>query len=534
MRCLPECGIADGDLGLLFWTFGRFPSTGSDGENRFGRVTSHSDTFDLELLPKKRGAVLKAEEPWEGLYIATFSPPLWDAEDGIFRQVYECRYEDDRGKSGHRYALATSKDGINWEKPDLGLVDFEGSRHNNLFPTPAGRRLVHVVLDPDDPEPGRRYKGLLTVPEGRVPVVSPDCLHWQKLDALLPSGDAGTMAFDREKRLFMALLKRSNPNTVGRSYDISFSHDFETWTEPRFVFGMDKGRDQEMARDVIRRRLIDPSRAKPLFIDPDPATGWQHSEASQRTLTWQCECYNFGIVPYEGLYLGLITVYYPTGQRLPERTNTDGFNQVQLAVSRDLETWKRLGDRAPFLETSPLTAGLVGNYDRLQLAAHNGIVTHDGEVRMYYTGMKRRVPQHDRWLDGSPRDASTLSDSERADWLDDTHSAMCLAVLRRDGFVSLDAGEDGGRLLTEPVKLTGPEVFLNLDAPRGHARIEMLDADGNPLAGLSGDEAATVTGNDIRQPVCWQATDRLNSLVGQTVRLRFHLLQCSLYAFWME
>jgi hypothetical protein len=483
--------------------------------------------------PEKRGPVLKAEHPWEGACVAVFSPPMWIREDGIYKQVYECRYEGYTGKEGHRYALAISSDGIHWEKPNLGLVEFDGSKENNLFPTPDNRRLVHVVYDPDDPNRDRRYKGLMTIPKGRVPVVSPDCLHWQKLEAELPSGDAGTMAFDRENRLFMALLKRANPNTVGRSYDVSFSEDFEEWTEPRFMFGMDKGRDQEMALDIIRRRLADPALAKPLFIDPDPATGWRHPEAEKHTPTWQCECYNFGVIPYEGLYLGLITVYYPTGQRLPERTNADGFNLIQLAVSRDLKEWERLGDRRPFLEPSPTTRGLVGNYDRLQLAAHSGIILHGDEVRLYYEGMKRRVPQHDRWLDGSPRDPSTLSDSERADWLEDTHGAMCLATLRRDGFVSLDAGKKGGYVLTKPMMLTGSSLFLNLDAPRGHARVEVLTEQGEPVAGFAGEAAATVAG-DVCTPVRWDGDGDLNTLAGRVVRLRIHLRQAHLYAFWTE
>ncbi len=160
---------------------------------------------------------------------------------------------------------------------------------NNLFPTPDNQRLVHVVYDPDDPDPRRRYKGLLTVPRGRIPVVNEDGFDWKKLDVELPSGDAGTMTFDREKRLFLALLKRENPNTVGRSYDVSISRDFVEWSVPRFIFGMDKGRDQETALDIIRRRLVNPALAKPLFVDPPGGGG--------RIPTWQAECYNFGVVP---------------------------------------------------------------------------------------------------------------------------------------------------------------------------------------------------------------------------------------------
>jgi hypothetical protein len=297
---------------------------------------------------------------------------------------------------------------------------------------------------------------------------------------------------------------------------------------------MDKGRDQEMAIETIRKRIANPALAKPLFIDPDPAIGWQRPEGKRHIPTWRAECYNFGVVPYQGLYLGLITAYYPTGQRLPERSNADGFNLIQLAVSRDLREWKRLGDRQPFLGPSPLTQGLVGNYDRLQLSAHNGIVCHGDQVRFYYGGMKRRVPQHSRWPDGSPRAPSTLSESERADWIEDTHSAMCLAVLRQDGFVSLDADGEGGHVLTKSLQLTGSALFVNLDAPEGSARVEILDEHAEPIRGFSGDDALEVAGDGIRLPVRWQAGEDISDLAGRTVQLRIRLRQGSLYSFWTE
>ncbi len=503
------------------------------------------DDLDIEQIeglrrtmhqPEKRGPVLKAEHPWEGQYIAVFSPPMWVPEEGLYKQVYECRHHEEEKK---KYALAVSEDGVNWKKPHLGLVEHRGSTDNNLFQTPDDSRLVHVVHDPDDPDPGRRYKGLLTVPGGRIPVISRDAMHWRKLEAKLPSGDAGTIAFDREKRLFMAMLKRPNSNTVGRSYDISFSHDFLNWSTPRFLFGMDKDRDQEMAKAVIRRRLSNPAFANPLFIEPDPQLGWQtpewrHSLSDQARATWRAECYNFGVVPYAGLYIGLITAYYATGTALPEKNNTDGFNQIQLAVSRDLQSWHRAGDRLPFLETSPVTCGLVGNYDRLQLGAYNGLIQHKGTIRLYYDGMKRRVPQHDRWLNGKPRDPATLSDSERADWLNDTHSAMCLAELRRDGFVSLDAGEETGYVLTTPVHIDGSKMLLNLDAPQGEAHVEILNEDCTPIPAFAGKNAGKATGNDTQVRVHWPAQQEFGSLSGKTVRLKIRLRHARLYAWYTD
>lgn len=488
--------------------------------------------------PEKRGPVLKAERPWEGSYVTVFCPPMWIPEEGVYRQVYECRDEKRAGmKDGqieHRYAIAVSADGMTWEKPNVGLVEFDGSKRNNLFPTPDMQRLAHVVFDPDDEDPRRRYKGLMTIPHNRVPVVSADCLNWTTLDSRLPSGDAGTLTFDRSKRMFMAMLKRPNRGTAGRSYDVSLSTNFNEWSEPRFMFGMDDERDQEMARETIRRRLADPAPAKPLFVDPDPETGWCHPDREHHTPTWRAECYNFGVVPYEGVYLGLITVYYPTGQRLPDKSNTDGFNLIQLAVSRDLEEWVRIGERRAFLGPSPLTDGLVGNYDRLQLGAHNGIIPHGDELRFYYAGTKRRVPQHDRWTDGRPRDPSTLSSSERADWLEDNTGAVCLGVLRRDGFVSLDAGPGGGYLLTKPVRLHGSRLFLNLQASEGVAHVELLSEDGVPVDGFSGDHAAAVRGDGVRLEVHWDSGKSAGSIGDRPVRLRIRLKQAELYSVWSE
>lgn len=53
---------------------------------------------------------------------------------------------------------ATSEDGVHWDKPDLGLVEFNGSRHNNIvnLPDPGLRTAAAILYEPDDTE--RPYK----------------------------------------------------------------------------------------------------------------------------------------------------------------------------------------------------------------------------------------------------------------------------------------------------------------------------------------------------------------------------------------
>src|SRR5688572_4646102 len=69
----------------------------------------------------------------------------------------------DRGDKGGQYRVcyATSRDGLNWEKPHLGLVEFNGTKANNIVNLRGGHAdfaALPVLFDPSDPDPQRRYK----------------------------------------------------------------------------------------------------------------------------------------------------------------------------------------------------------------------------------------------------------------------------------------------------------------------------------------------------------------------------------------
>ena len=59
-----------------------------------------------------------------------------------------------------RVCLAKSRDGRTWEKPDLGLVEYHGSRRNNLVDMGKDMHVQACVVfhEPDDPVPGKRFK----------------------------------------------------------------------------------------------------------------------------------------------------------------------------------------------------------------------------------------------------------------------------------------------------------------------------------------------------------------------------------------
>ena len=475
----------------------------------------------------KRGLVLKADRAWEKGRVWASSAPIWVEKEQLYKWVYRPSYKNWSG-------LAVSKDGIHWTKPMLGLVAFEGSKQNSIF---SDRRIQKVVHDPDDPDPARRYKGLA----GSTPVVSPDLVHWRDAGPPLGGGDSGSLTYDHETKLFLTPLKISDhTKETYRAFELVTSNDFRHWTEPSYFFGADEG-DQRKARDFIRRWLSDPARPRPLFVEPPPWLGWTPPEAirslPKRRHSWNAQCQNISVFPYHGLYIGLATMLYPTGAWLPGHENTSAFFLVQLVMTRDLKTWTRLGDREPFLSPARLDKGFAHNYERMLVQAVNRPIVRGDELWFYYNGAKEHQDLDERYatyMDGTRRHPSTLSEIERQD-LEAGHSAIYLAALRLDGFISLGAGETGGYVLTKPLKLGGKRVFLNVAVEKGgSAKVAIQDPSGKLFPGHSLAEAVAITADQVRQRVRWKKEETVEKLAGQTVQLKIQLKKASLYALWTE
>jgi hypothetical protein len=85
-------------------------------------------------------------------------------DDGRYRMWYAGLREPRPGEpqppwwDWGRTGYAESDDGITWKRVRVGLVDWDGSRDNNLVP--GLRQLPVVMKDERDPDPRRRYKAL--------------------------------------------------------------------------------------------------------------------------------------------------------------------------------------------------------------------------------------------------------------------------------------------------------------------------------------------------------------------------------------
>ncbi|MCC6509126.1 MAG: hypothetical protein IT423_08470, partial [Pirellulaceae bacterium] len=105
-------------------------------------------------------------------------------------------------------------------------------------------------------------------------------------------------------------------------------------------------------------------------------------------------------------------------------------------------------------------------------------------------------------------------------------------TIRTDGFVSIQAGQEAGELLTKPIKFTGQQLTLNYAAkPEGHVAVAIVDAStGETMPGFSIDDCAKLSGDSIEQVVAWKGQKDLKALSGKPVRLKFSLKQADLYS----
>ena len=429
--------------------------------------------------PAKKGTVLRPIAP-DSTSLQTRTAPVWDPQEKIFKFWV----------SGSKDPYRTSPDGLHWKSGS----DPESHSHPSM-----------AVRDPKDPDPTRRYKAAL-LNSGFA--VSPDGIHWTKLDLpAISSSDEGNFSYNPKDGLFIHTVKRGGKH--GRAVALATSRDFETWTDHGLIFQTDD-EDQDLAREQIRQRFADPTLQHPNLNIP---------------ANYAVDVYNMGVFRYESLYIGMPAMFIHTGTVGPDwegfadftlagepldYTNTHGdytgFFHVQLVCSRDLKTWNRVAKRKPFMETSPLDSGA---HDLQTIISPSTAVKRGQELWFYYTGGKGY---------------GVLAAASPTGWNPDWY-AVCLAVLRQDGFVSLDAADTAGTVRTRQFKLPGKMLFVNADAPEGELHVEVLDENDRVIARsdpLKGDMPAT--------QVKW-AKGTLDQ-AGQLVTLRFRLSHGRLYSYW--
>ena len=192
---------------------------------------------------------------------------------------------------------------------------------------------------------------------------------------------------------------------------------------------------------------------------------------------------------------------------------------VQLTMSRDGQQWNRVAGRRVFIPNGPR-----GSWDAgIIFTASQPIQIKDDRIFIYYSASEH---DHDHdYLHEDPQKGTVA-------WLKKFRkvgTSIGVATLRRDGFVSLDAGANGGELITKPFEWpTGRALHWNLDASRGEVEVAVLTADQGVVSDL------TVRKRSIdKVDSLILSAEQARPLFGRKVRLRVRSKNAAVYAWWL-
>ncbi len=491
--------------------------------------------------PVPQEAVLVTDKPWEGNSSGGFTI----FQDGdIYRMYYNGRQfemsDTFLSEPTGVTCYAESTDGINWVRPDLGLIEHNGSKKNNIIidtqdsNIPASGFVPFKDTNPNAP-PDAKYKAWgkppssknkvkpfysvrggasrkghgPEVPDGLHALKSPDGIHWTTMsdgpvieDGLL---DSLNLAFwdsvrgeyrDYHRNEFRAAKTgedsyaahtvNSKPEAslrgsrYGRDMRTATSSDFIHWSEPEYI-NYTHGRTDELYDNQIKPYF----RAPHIFMGFPTRyidRGWSDAIEDLPELEHRRQRANVG-----------------------ERCGT-ALTDTMFMSSRDGQTFDLWPESFIRPGLRPQDNWVYGdNYPAW------GLVTTKSMFA------------------GAPDEISIYA--TEGYWRGDS-MALRRYTMRLDGFASVQAPLSGGEIITKPIIFDGRELVINFSASAaGSIRVELLrDQMDMPIEGFGLEDCIEVLGDDLDRVVRWSGGNDLSSLSGVPLRLRFILKDADLYS----
>ena len=446
--------------------------------------------------------VLVNDQPWEGNGL-NYVTVLRDGD--TYRMYYRTGKYDvlNQFKSitPEVICVALSKDGVQWERPNLGLIEYQGSKDNNIImikDDPKWLAAPHhfsPFLDPNPAAPtAERYKGT-----GGLPLrawVSEDGFDWR--------------------------LATREPIVVRSYFD---SLNCAVWDPLRAEYRVFSRTKRYGGRDVLvsRSQRFSEGYADPVTLEYTPSRGGQ--------------LYTNQIIIYDRAphyYLG-----FPT--RIEARGMTP--------ATKYLPEWE-------FRQRREHASATLNNDPGDGTAATEGLfmASRDGQhFRLYEEAFARPgLRTKGTWFYGDMFQARGLLETRSTTFEDGPNELSlyfnenCLRpglpgkmrryTLRLDGFVSIYATMPGGRVTTAPIRFSGNTLTLNYSSSvRGGVRVGFFNEIGEPIDGFSLEECPWIYGDHLERPVEWvrgaDVTTDVGSLAGRTIKIAFELKDADLFSY---
>ncbi|MBK9166576.1 MAG: hypothetical protein IPM24_03830 [Bryobacterales bacterium] len=437
--------------------------------------------------PERREIAIVHDQPWEGAgtgYHTIF-------RDGdVYRMYYKSWAHTYNSKTVHPLviAYAESRDGIQWHKPELGIVSYNGSRKNNIILDDIHGGTAHDFSPFVDQNPAcaadARYKAVgYGKPKGLYAYKSSDGIHWRIMQdaAIISKGafDTQNIAFwDPQIRKYRAYIRDFDQKR--RDIKTCVSDDFLNWSEPEWL--------------------------------------------------------DYPGAPSEQLYTNQILPYYRAPHiyiGFPARYVDRGWIESTRQLPEQEERTERARANTRF--GTAVT-------DTLLMTSRDGRAFHRWDEAFVRPGLRTRY----NWSYGdnylawhvvetkSPADdeASELSLYSVEGYFTGVEARLRRLALRIDGFASAFSPLSGGELLSKPFLYQGASLTVNFSTSAGgELRFELQDPTGRALPGCAAGDCETMFGDALEQRVAWKGKPDLRKWAGKPVRFRVLLKDADLYSF---
>ena len=489
---------------------------------------------DDYLIDTMAGARLTLHQPVAREIALNHNAVPWEGNTSLFHTVfqdgplYRMYYRGKQNEPTEDPALpppivssffcyAESDDGVHWRRPELGLVEFQGSKKNNILWSHADSARLWdvpdtVLMGTDDPraDDPSLFSESMQVKAFRYssPInftvfkdTNPDCPPEARYKLMGGSWFGGAWALKSADGIHFTPMVREPviPPTMGNKLNPPFAADTAAlW-------------------DSVGRRYLSFHRAgRPVY------TWREHFMSSSADfLHWSEPVYlEYPGAPVQQLYTNSISAY----ARAPH---------ILLGFPMRFTQ----GRKATIVPGT--TDGLS---DGVFMTSRDGV-----RFRRWAEAFVRPGLQADRWVSRNNAIANgvVVTESDLVDAPDELSiyvvggyygviSNRCRLrrhTIRMDGFVSAQAPFSGGELVTKPVVFEGKTLVMNYStSAAGSVSVELQSEFGKPIEGFTLGDCGEIYGDEIERVVSWKGNSDLSKLAGTPVRLRFVIKDGDLYS----
>jgi len=435
--------------------------------------------YGLKLVPQaaqKTGPLLPNDRDWEFMILGYCTLLDLGGKFGLWYEVVP-------PGSGIRQCLlcyAESVDGLSWTKPNLGLVEFHGSKKNNIVidGTQCPYHSFHgdsVFVDPTAPAP-ERFKVVYWASDLPQEVITR--LKRERPESVDPYGESHRCG----------VMLGTSPDGLRWKFtdQILFSHTCDTQTIIRW--------DPFLQRYVCFTRTYQLGRRSIGRTETADITRWPAPEMILWTPV-DSDAADDLYCNSKSVYPGTRTMHlmFPTMYK----RRVDGC-ALRMASSIDTVAWE-------WLPGEVMQCGAEGTWDGGCFLAGCGLTEIPGDrVVLPYGGYvyPHKYPRFDR-----------VGQIGFASWT-------------RERLVALQADEDA-EFWTPEMSVAGDTLHLNYEVKRaGYIKVEVEGIKGRGLK-----DCDALFGSSLKKHVSWKGNGSLGQQNGKPVLLRFQMRGAKLFSF---